>query len=64
MQTKAEVLAQMAQDEQMLADRLAFFHAEPAAITVTDRFGQVWDRSQTLKALEVVMREIEYLEAN
>jgi hypothetical protein len=62
--TKIEVLAQMQDREAMMAARLAWFDAEPAAISCTDVNGQVWDRAQTALALAQVREAIAYVTAH
>jgi hypothetical protein len=50
--------------EAMMAARLAWFDAEPAAISCTDVNGQVWDRARTALALAQVREAIAYVTAH
>ena len=54
MMRKAEVLARMARDERDMMNRLAWFAGEPAALSIVDVFGQVYDRARTEAALAAI----------
>jgi len=64
MMSKTEVLTRMAQDEAMMVSRLALFDAEMAAVSVTDIWGQVWDRARTEKAVRQIREAIAHVTAN
>jgi hypothetical protein len=64
MMSKADVLAQMMRDEQMMVSRLALFDAEMAAVSVTDIWGQVYDRTRTETALRQIREAIHLVKAS